>query len=134
MGRPGRQRGQIMLIFLGTLFLGSGVVTGVFTSGKSIKSIRQEARAMHLESDRRERVLTILDAWEEMAEPAGQSYVKFGKELVDLVRKQSTTQAEFQTLLDQERAELQHNQDMLLPLRDELRATLSEDEWNRLLK
>lgn len=134
MGRPGRQRGQIMLIFLGTLFLGSGVVTGVFTSGKSIKSMRQEARAMHLESDRRERVLMILDAWEEIAEPAGKSYVKFGKELVDLVRKHSTTPAEFQTLLDQERADLQDNQDRLLPLRDELRATLSEDEWNRLLK
>jgi hypothetical protein len=61
-----RQRGQLMLIILGTLFLGSGVATGVFVSGKSIKSIRKEVSALQLEAERQAQVYRVLEQWEAM--------------------------------------------------------------------
>ena len=129
-----RQRGQLMLIILGTLFLGSGVATGVFTSGKTIKSMRKEVKSLQIEDPRREQVLATLDRWEAIAQPAGEGYGRYGESLLELIRRQDSSQAEFEEVLDRQRGELRSAEDRLLPLRDELRALLDEKEWNQLFR
>jgi len=130
----GRQRGQIMLIILGTLFLGAGAATGVFSSGKSIESIRKEVGRMHLEAARQERVYDLLDRWEEIAEPAQRGFEEYGQALLDLVARQDATAADFQAVLGRQRDELKRSEGQLLPVREALRETLSEDEWRRLFQ
>ena len=134
MSPRGRQRGQIMLIILGTLFLGAGAATGVFTSGKSIGSIRKEVGRMHLEAARQERVYDLLDRWEEIAEPAQRGFEEYGQALLDLVARQDATAADFQAVLGRQRDELKRSEGQLLPVREALRETLSEDEWRRLFQ
>lgn len=134
MSLRGRQHGQIMLIILGTLFLGAGAATGVFTSGKSIDSIRKEVGRMHLEVARRERVYELLDRWEEIAEPAHRGFDEYGQALLDLVARHDATAADFQAVLKRQRDELKQSEGQLLPLRGALRETLNEDEWKRLFQ
>jgi hypothetical protein len=129
-----RQRGQIMLIILGTLFLGAGAATGVFTSGKSIESIRKEVGRMQLGATRRDRVFGLLDQWEAIAEPAHRGFDEYGKALLDLVTRQDATAADFQSVLKRQRDELKQSEGQLLPVREALRGTLDEDEWRRLFQ
>ncbi len=129
-----RQRGQLMLIILGTLFLGSGVATGVFVSGKSIKSIRKEVSALQLEAERQAQVYRVLEQWEAIAEPATDELRGYARELMDLISGHESTRAEFQQLMLRQREEFREAEDRLLPLREELRATLDKDEWDQLFR
>jgi hypothetical protein len=123
-----RQRGQLMLIILGTLFLGSGVATGVFVSGKSIKSIRKEVSALQLEAERQAQVYRVLEQWEAIAEPATDELRGYARELMDLISGHD------QQLMLRQREEFREAEDRLLPLREELRATLDKDEWDQLFR
>ena len=129
-----RQRGQLMLIILGTLFLGSGVATGVFVSGKSIKSIRKEVAALQLEADRQDRVYRVLEQWEAIADPATDELRRYARDLMDLISRHESTKAEFQQVMLRQREEFREAEDLLLPLREELRATLDRDEWEQLFR
>lgn len=134
MSSRGRQRGQIMLIILGTLFLGAGAATGVFSSGKSIESIRKEVGRMELGAARQDRVFELLDQWEEIAEPAHHGFDDYGQTLLNLVARQDATEADFQAVLKRQRDELRGSEGQLLPVREALRETLDEDEWRRLFQ
>jgi len=134
MRSRGRQRGQIMLIILGTLFLGAGAATGVFSTGKSIESIRKEVGRMRLDEARQERVYDLLDRWEGIAEPAHSGFDEYGQALLDLVARQDATAADFQAVLERQRDELKRSEGQLLPVREALRETLDEDQWRQLFQ
>ena len=134
MNLRNRQFGQIMWILLGTLFLGGGVATGVFSAGKSIDSIRKEVKALRLEEGRQDHIYALLDRWKAIAEPAGKDFGDYGQEVLDLVARQDASKQDFDAVLARQRDELQQSEDLLLPLRDELRAALDKEEWDHLFQ
>ena len=134
MNLRNRQLGQIMWIILGMLFLGGGAATGVFSTGKSIDSIRKDVKALRLEGARQEHVHALLDRWKEIAEPAGEDFNEYGQLLLDLITRQDASEQDFSAVLARQRGELQQSEDLLLPLRDELRAALEKEEWDRLFQ
>jgi hypothetical protein len=134
MNRRSHQRGQIMLIILGTLFLGAGAATGVFTSGKSIESMRKDVRGLQLDAIRQQRIYDLLDRWEDIADPAAQGFEAYGESLLALMRRQNASREEFEAVLGRQRSELAEAERRLLPLRDEMRAALTEEQWNQLFR
>jgi len=129
-----RQSGQLMLIVLGTLFLGGGTATGVFVSGKTIDSIRRDVKAIRLDAHRQEEVIALLDHWVAIADSASDALPEYASALMDLVRRQDATRVDFQRVLERQRVAFREAEGELLPLRDQLRTTLSRDEWNRLFQ
>ena len=123
-----------MLIVLGTLFLGGGATSGVFVSGKTIDSMRREVKALRLETHRQEVVYALLDRWQAIADPASDDMAGYAQALMDLVRQHDATRGDFQEVLERQRVAFGEAERELLPLRDELRATLSRDEWQRLFQ
>jgi hypothetical protein len=53
---------------------------------------------------------------------------------MDLISGHESTRAEFQQLMLRQREEFREAEDRLLPLREELRATLDKDEWDQLFR
>jgi hypothetical protein len=129
-----RQLGQIMWIILGTLFLGGGAATGVFSAGKSIDSIRKDVKALRLEGARQEQVYALLNRWEAIAGPAGEDFNEYGQVLLDLITRQDASKQDFNAVLERQREELKQSEDLLLPLRDELRSALDKEEWDGLFR
>lgn len=129
-----RQSGQLMLIVLGTLFLGGGAATGVFVSGKTIDSIRRDVKALRLDTHRQEEVFALLDRWATIADSTSDDLPEYASALMDLVRQHDATHADFQEALERQRVAFREAEGELLPLRDQLRATLSREEWNRLFQ
>jgi hypothetical protein len=134
MKQRARQRGQIMLIILGTLFVGAGAATGIFTSGKSIQSIRKEIKGLGLDAVRKEQAYGLVDRWEAIADPELQGYQAYAQRLRELMQEQDASRTDFSAVLDRQRAQLEAAEGQLLPLREELRSLLSEDEWNGLFR
>lgn len=127
-----RQRGQIMLIILGSLFLGGGAVTGAFATGQSLKSLRKEAQQLDIGTARRDEVLALIDRWEAVSAPAVKDFEDYGRALLALLREQQASPPDFHDLMERQRQSARAAEERLLPLRDELRATLTRSEWDRL--
>ena len=134
MKQRGHQRGQVMLIILGSLFLGSGAVTGTFATGKSIKSLKKDVQRLEIGETRRAQVLDLFDRWDAISEPAVKDFEVYGRSLVKLLRPQQASSEQFHDLMERHRGSTRDAEARLLPLRDELRATLSRDEWDRLFR
>ena len=128
------QRGQIMLIILGSLFLGGGAVTGAFATGRSVKSLRMEVRQLDIGASRRDEVLRLVDRWEAISGPAVRDFEDYGQALLALLRERQASPAEFRDLMERQRQSTRRAEDRLLPLRDELRAALTRSEWDRLFR
>jgi hypothetical protein len=126
------QRGQIMLIILGSLLLGGGAAIGTFASGKSVKSLRKDVQKMQIEETRRNEVLRLFDRWEAVSGPALEDFEAYGQAMLELMRQQQASTEQFRDLMDRQRDSARDAEDRLLPLRDELRATLTRAEWDRL--
>jgi Spy/CpxP family protein refolding chaperone len=126
------QRGQIMLIILGSLLLGGGAAIGTFASGKSVKSLRKDVQKMQIEETRRNEVLRLFDRWEAVSGPALEDFEAYGQAMLELMRQQQASTDQFRDLMDRQRDSARDAEDRLLPLRDELRATLTRAEWDRL--
>jgi hypothetical protein len=134
MRRPVRQRGQVLLIVLGSLLFGAGTATGIFTTGKSLESIRKDVKSLRLDASRQDRVYAVLDRWEAISGPAVEDFDAYGESLLNLMRQQTATREDFDLLLEGQREKLQSAEEQVLPLRDELRAAVTQDEWNQLFR
>jgi hypothetical protein len=126
------QRGQIMLIILGSLLLGGGAAIGTLASGKSVKSLRKDVQKMQIEETLRNEVLRQFDRWEAVSGPALEDFEAYGQAMLELMRQQQASTDQFRDLMDRQRDSARDAEDRLLPLRDELRATLTRAEWDRL--
>ena len=130
----GHQRGQIMLIILGSLIFGGGAAIGTFASGKSVESLRKDVQKMQLEETRRTEVLGVFDRWEAISQPALEDFEDYGQALLELMGQQQASPDQFRELMNRQRDSARHAEDQLLPLREQLGATLTRSEWDRLFR
>ena len=130
----GHQRGQIMLIILGSLIFGGGAAIGTFASGKSVESLRKDVQKMQLDETRRTEVLGVFDRWEAISQPALEDFEDYGQALLELMGQQQASPDQFRELMDRQRDSAKHAEDQLLPLRDQLGATLTRSEWDQLFR
>lgn len=132
MTGPGRQRGQVLILLLGGLFLGGGIAAGLLTTGQPLKDIEKRAKALPLDEVREQRVLELMDAWKDVSKPAWKTRGEPADEIVRLVGERSATREQFLAEFDRLRAAMDAAHEQVLPIREQLRDTLSRDEWNAL--
>jgi hypothetical protein len=128
-----RQRGQVLVILVGTLFLGgAGLAAGVMSSGSTLKQLKKDIKALELTDAREDQALDVLKRWNKAVKPVAKEHRKHAKELLKMMKEQLTTAdalaAEFAA---------QNNNTLdagvqVAALRDELRAILSKSEWDRV--
>jgi hypothetical protein len=127
------QRGQVLIIVFSSIFFGSAaVVVGSLVTGQSLETIMKNLKTIELQEPRRKRVESVLDRWQEHAEKFFEQRSKSRERLLDLLFRQEATEDDWRqefALLSADSAEAEK---MVLGAREELRATLTTDEWNRL--
>lgn len=131
-----RQRGQVLIIlFVGTLLFGAsaGGLNAVFDES-SLKSMRKELKVLIAEKERRQRLDRILAEMQDSGKRFAGERERHGDRLLALMSQHETAPAEVERLLaDADSTNLQFRH-ILLGLRDELRASMSSDEWRALFK
>jgi hypothetical protein len=127
-----RQRGQVLVIIVGTLFLGGSLSAGIISSGKALKAMKSDIEALQLDEPREDRALDVIKRWKAAAKPVLKTHAKQSDEILELLMDQYTT-AEALTVKFSAQNENNANADsQVLALREELRSILSKEEWNRV--
>ena len=127
-----RQRGQVLVIIFGAMLLGGGLAAGVFTSGTALKDMKKEIKKLDLDADREKQALDILKGWKEAVEPGWKAHEKRVDEFFSLLEKQHTPAATLEALFAEQSGDAAEAEAKVLMLRDELRTTLTRDEWARV--
>ncbi len=127
-----RQRGQVLIIIFGAMFLGGGLAAGVFSSGTAVKDMKKEIKQLDLDADREKQALDILEGWNDAVKPMWKANEKRVDEFFSLLEKQHTPAATLEALFVEQSGDAAEAEVKILMLRDELRATLTRDEWARV--
>lgn len=128
-----KQRGQVLVILVGALFLGgAGLAAGVMASGDSLKKLEKSVKSLNLDDAREDQALDVLKRWKKAAKPVHKAHSKTGGVLMDLLEDQYTS-AEALAEVFSEQADLTAGAEVqVVAFRDELRAILSISEWGRV--
>jgi glyoxylase-like metal-dependent hydrolase (beta-lactamase superfamily II) len=126
-----RQRGQVLVIIVGTLFLGgTGLATGVLSSGDTLKDMTKNIKALNLADARQDQALDVLKRWKKTLKPVWKAHSKKGDEILDLLEDQYTTEVELRELFAEQADNTADANVQVEGIRDELRAILNKDEWD----
>jgi hypothetical protein len=125
------QRGQVLVIIIGTLFLGgAGLATGVLSSGETLKAMKKDIKALNLDDAREDQALDVLKRWNKAAKPVWKAHSKKSDEILDLLKDQHTTDVVLRELFAEQADNTANANVQVAGIRDELRAILSKSEWD----
>jgi hypothetical protein len=127
-----RQRGQVLILIFGAMFLGGGLAAGVFSSGTALKDMKKDIKQLDLAAHREKQALDILEGWKDTVKPRWKANEKRVDELFSLLEKQHTPAATLEELFVEQAGDVAEAEASVLMLRDELRTVLNRDEWTRV--
>lgn len=128
-----KQRGQILIIYLTTMFVGgSSVALGVLATGKTIKELEKGVKVHVLDSTKQQQSLALLERWEDEGKALKKEYKEQRKVLVELIKKHDANMSYF-TAKSNELLEMdQRAANRLLDIQYDLRKNMTREEWNKV--
>ena len=128
-----KQRGQLLIIYLTTLFIGgSSVALGVLATGKPIKQIEKDIKTHVLDSSKQQQSLVLLRQWKDEGKVQKKKYKAQRKELLSLIKKHDSNKASFKLIIDDILKVDQQSSKRLLDIQYELRDNITEKEWKKI--
>ena len=128
-----KQSGQILIIYLTTLFVGgSSVVLGTLATGKPIKEIEKSIKTHITEPSRQQQLLTLLKQWKVEGKQQQKLYSKQRKTLLGLIKNHAADTSAFKSktveLLDMDKRTAKR----LLDIQYGLRENMTREEWDKI--
>lgn len=128
-----KQRGQVLVILVGALFLGgAGLAAGVMASGDSLKKMEKSIKALHLDDEREDRALDVIKRWKKAAKPVHKAHSKTRDVLMDLLGDQHASAEALAEVFSQQADRTNSAEVQVAAFREELRGILSKSEWDRV--
>ena len=129
-----KQKGQILIIYLTTLFVGgSSLALGIFSTGKPLDDLIKDVKVHVTDSERQLKALELLNQWNEEGEEKQKVYREQRERLLDLVKDHASTRAQFDAEIEQLLVMDAENAKRLLDIQYALRNSMTESEWNQVL-
>ena len=128
-----KQRGQVLVILVGALFLGgAGLAAGVMASGDSLKKMEKSIKSLQLDDVREDRALDVLKRWKKAAKPVHKAHSKTRDVLMDLLGDQYTSAEALAEVFSEQADHTNSAEVQVAAFREELRAILNKSEWDRV--
>ncbi len=129
-----RQRGQLLIIYLSTLFIGgSSLALGLLSTGKPLDDLVEAIETMVPAGDRQTRTLRLLDQWGEEGEARQEDYQQQRERLLELLEDHATSRTQFESEIELLLETDKSTASLLLDIQYELRENLTAAEWQQLM-
>lgn len=128
-----KQRGQILIIYLTTLFLGGSSLTlGVLATGKSLKDLEKDVKTNVLDPARQQQSLALLEQWKDEGKAIKKEYKEQRKTLTGLIKKYDTNESGFTSTINELLEMDKRVGKRLLDIQYNLRETMTREEWSKV--
>ena len=127
-----RQRGQLLIIYLTTLFMSGSIALGLLATGKSIKELNKSVKTHVVAPSRQQKSLTLLKQWKDEGQIQKKAYKKQRETLLDLIKKHDVNNAAFKATINSMIKMDKENTKRLLDIQYGLRQHIKPGEWNKI--
>ena len=128
-----KQRGQLLIIYLTTMFIGgSSVALGVLATGNTINDIEKGVKTHVLDTTRQKQSLALLEQWEDEGKAQKEKYKEQREILLSLIKKHDTDNAAFKRAIDEILTMDQQTSKQLLDIQYNLRKSMTPKEWAKV--
>ena len=127
------QRGQLLIIYLTTLFAGgSTLALGVLATGKTIKEIEKSVKVHVVDEQRQQQTLALLEQWQDEGEVLQEEYKKQRESLLELLRVHDADQSAFRSKIDEILKIDQQTSNRMLDIQYGMREKMTPEEWSKV--
>lgn len=128
-----RQRGQVLIIYLTTLFVGgSSLALGLVATGKSLKEIEKSVKVHVQDVSRQQQSLLLLEQWEKEGKALRKEYQKQRETILGLIKKHDAEKSAFKSTIDKMLNMDQQTSKRLLDIQYDLRKNMTAGEWGNV--
>lgn len=128
------QYGQVLIIYLTTLFVGgSSLALGIVATGKSINDLEKSVTVHVLDMERQNRALALLEEWNDEGKSLRKAYTSQRERLFSLIKDHNTSESAFNKEMNQLLAMDKSASDRLLDIQYRLRNNMTSSEWDRVM-
>lgn len=133
MRRFTKQRGQVLIILVSTLFLagsaGTASKAGWIAMGMTVDTLNERIEKAVFDPDRREKVIELTNIWKDEADAFFVAHNERKKKLLDLIVRHDATPEEFRNLTADFDEQFLAMDRIVLESRAALRDFMSRSEW-----
>lgn len=130
---PRAQRGQVLILLIGFMFLGAGGAGSLLIlGGKTPKEVAKQLATLEPDATRRERADNVLAYIKQEAERLDSARSRLEKDTLQALRRHDTTLEEFRALSARADALNADSSKTLIDLRFMLRRQLSDSQWSAI--
>jgi hypothetical protein len=129
---PRAQRGQLLIILVGFLFLGSAESV-LILSGKTTKEVRKQFAALEPDTAKRQNVENVLALISQETKRLDSERSRLEKEAFKALERHDTTPEEFRALSARADAVNADSNKTLIDLRFMLRRQVSDSQWTAIV-
>lgn len=135
MRRISGQSGQILIILLGSLFLGGGAASVlVFVQGQSPKEMREAVKKVVSDDKRKDAALTIIEDWEKGKKEPEKEFQKERAQLVKILKRHDAKREEADLVAAKLDASILATDRSFLDMRFGVKDRLTKDEWDAAMR
>jgi hypothetical protein len=127
------QRGQVLIILLGVLFLGGATLAaGVFGTGKSLGDVGKAVKKQVADENRRDAAREVISRWSSDVDGFLKQTGHRQKTMTKLMRRHDATRPELTAVISEQALASDEIDRRALDYRFALKEQLTREEWGRV--
>jgi len=125
------QRGQILIILLGSMFLGGAASVTTFIAGSSTKDVKNAIKKVITDETRREDIVSLLTEWDKKKKKTRKQVEKEQKALLKVLTSYDGTRQTMQQAAEILNDSIDDEDRVFLDLKYSMREKFTKEEWNQ---
>jgi len=128
-----KQRGQLLIIYLTTVFSGgASIALGVLATGKPLKELEKSIKVNVPDESRQKLSLVLLEEWKDEGKTVQKTYTEDREALFDLFKNYKADKASFKNKIAQVIELDKKTSKHILDIQYDLRKNITKEEWNKI--
>ena len=126
-----KQRGQILIILLGSMFLGGAASVTTFVEGSSTKDVKKTIKKVVVDETRKDELLTLIKQWDKQHKKTRKQVKKEQKALLKVLTNYDGSRDQMQLAADILNESIDDEDKVFLDLKYSMREKLTKEEWEQ---
>ena len=126
-----KQRGQILIILFGSMFLGGAASVTTFVEGSSTKDVKKAIKKIVPDETRKDEILTLIKQWDKQHKKTRKQVKKEQKALLKVLTNYDGSRYQMQHATDILNESIDDEDKVFLDLKYSMREKLTKEEWDQ---
>lgn len=131
MKNSAKQRGQILIILFGSMFLGGAASVTTFVEGSSTKDVKKAIKKIVPDETRKDELLTLIKQWDKQHKKTRKQVKKEQKALLKVLTSYDGSRDQVQHAADILNESIDDEDKVFLDLKYSMREKLTKEEWEQ---